>query len=112
MVPGQVYLDRDLYAYMLERCRQQTSRNPYLKELPLTKQKDVVYQSGERATFDFNFETKTFNTDPTVVIKKERIDDINIKCGFKVFDPECTLCSDLRLSCNSEVPATINLQSR
>lgn len=97
---------------MLQRCRLQTSRNPNFKELPLIKVKDVVFQSGERATFDFNFETKEFNTDPAVVIKKDRIDDINIKCSSRIFDPESTLRSDLRISCNSEVPASINLHSK
>jgi mRNA capping enzyme, beta chain len=49
--------------------------------IPTTKTKDVVYTNDERASFVFDFESKRYSEQPAVVIKKDRIDDINIKAG-------------------------------
>ena len=49
--------------------------------IPTTKTKDVVYTNDERASFEYSFENKRYNEQPTIVIKKDRIDDINIKAG-------------------------------
>jgi hypothetical protein len=55
--PGQTYNERDLFKFMLARCKEQTKVNKYFTELPLTKVKDVVYSSGERATFKYDADT-------------------------------------------------------
>lgn len=50
-----------------------------------------------------------FLQEPHVVIKKDRIQDINIRAAHrKLFTPECQLKSDLRISCNTEVPVQWN----
>lgn len=66
---------------MLYRCRLQTKNNKFFVEMPLKKVKDITYRSDKRATFDFNFERNSFDDVPSAVIKKDRIDDINIKSG-------------------------------
>lgn len=62
-----------------------------------------MYTSDERASFEYDFQTKTYSQTPKVVIKKERLEDVNIKCGFSEC-PEQTFKCDIRISCNSEVP--------
>ena len=75
------YNERDLFAYMLQRCKTQMQTNKWIKMIPTTKTKDVVYTNDERASFVFDFESKRYSEQPAVVIKKDRIDDINIKAG-------------------------------
>ena len=83
-------------------CRQQTSKNQFFKELPLQKTKDIIYCSGERATFEFDHATKEFSSTPTAVIKKDRVEDFNVK-GY------CdTLKADIRISCNTETPCQVD----
>lgn len=73
--------------------------------MPVTKTKDVVYTTDVRASFKYDYDTKTYADIPNLVIKKERKEDINIKCGASEM-PECdqTFKCDIRISCNTEVP--------
>ena len=89
---------------MLKRCKEQTRHNPWFKELPLKRQKDLIYSSGERASFEYNFQTQTFSEEPSLVIKKTREGDLNIKAAHKVTDAEQAMRSDLRVSFNTETP--------
>lgn len=77
--------------------------NRNLKFIKFQKTKDVVYGDGTRATFLFDSETKKFGTEPIAVIKKDRIDDLNIKCGQKK-ESVGLFGSDVRISCSSERP--------
>ena len=67
------------------------------------KTKDVVYGDGTRATFLFDITTEKFGTEPIALIKKERIEDLNIKSGQKK-ESVGLFGSDIRISCSSEQP--------
>ena len=64
------------------------------------------YSDGTRATYDcedINARQMTYKSEPSVVIRKTRLDDVNIKCA-----PQGgSLCSDLRISCSTEVEAKL-----
>ena len=64
---------------MLQRCREQTQINKFFVEQPLKKVKDIVYVTGERATYEFDYTTKEFSNTPIDVIRKDRVEDLNVK---------------------------------
>lgn len=68
---------------MLQKFYQQSEVNKCLKPQPTTLKKDVTLKNGNRATFDYDPVLKTFSIQPSAVIKKTRIDDINLKAGKK-----------------------------
>lgn len=68
---------------MLQKFYQQSEVNKCLKPQPTTLKKDVTLKNGYRATFDYDPVLKTFPIQPSAVIKKTRIDDINLKSGRK-----------------------------
>ena len=92
---------------MLARVNNQTKINLHLSFDKFQKTKDVIYSDGRRETHIFDQNLKQFNPQPSVVIKKERLEDLNIKCGmlghFK---------SDIRISCSKEIPAVAGLENR
>ena len=48
----QRYQSREMFGFMLDRCRMQTQRNPYFKLVDDRKKtKDEIYSNGSRATF-------------------------------------------------------------
>jgi hypothetical protein len=90
---------------MLERVKNQVNLNPHLKFIKFQKTKDVVYGDGTRATF-LCVDMKTQEYDmkkPIAVIKKDRIDDLNIKGGQRK-ESIGFLGSDIRISCSTEQP--------
>ena len=72
----------------------------------MVKTKDVIYSDSTRMTYSWSDEMKLWNAHPTVIIKKQRVDDINIKSatirpapGSQVVP---SLLCDIRLSCSTE----------
>jgi len=72
----------------------------------------VVYGDDSRATFlCVDLKNQKYDMDrPIAVIKKERIDDLNIKSGQKKDGTIGLLGSDIRISCSTEQPKTFNPQ--
>ncbi len=65
--------------------------------------KDVIFSDGSRATYLFDQDAKKYNETPNFLIKKSRLDDVNIKAGVGL--PDASIFkSDVRVSFNTEVP--------
>ena len=67
---------------MLARVNNQTKINSHLSFDKFQKTKDVIYSDGRRETHIFDQNLKQFNPQPSVVIKKERLEDLNINTQF------------------------------
>jgi len=63
----------------------------------------VVYGDDTRATFLWDLVNKKYDMDnPIAVVKKVRIDDLNIKGGQRKDATIGLLGSDIRISCSTE----------
>ena len=109
--PNDKVKNRDAFGYMLKNVKAAANQantvvivNKNIKELPVIRQKDVIYSDQTRATYNCtDFKSNEYALEPIVVIKKNRLDDLNIKSATIKKGPGYpTLCSDLRLSCSTE----------
>lgn len=91
---------------MLDRCKKQTLINPHFKLVQEAKKtKDITYSNGTRATFSYDKTKQCYESEPSEIIRKERIEDINIKSSSKQTEIEMTtFISDIRISINTEAP--------
>jgi len=71
--------ENDLFVAMLERFKNQLKENSNLKSLGVKYQKDVGFSDTSRASYTYLPEAKDYSKEPHCVIKKNRVDDINIK---------------------------------
>lgn len=93
---------------MLDRCKQQTQKNPTFKLVKdKSRTKDIIYANGSRATFQFNLSQGKYEESPSEVIKKTRLEDCNIKAGVQVPPQLTPFQSDIRVSFNTEVPLIV-----
>lgn len=94
---------------MLDRCKKQTQINPHFKLVSDAKRtKDISYSNGSRATFAYDYTKQCYESEPSEVIKKERVEDINIKKSSKQTEIELTtFISDVRISINTEAPQNL-----
>ena len=114
--PNDKVKNRDAFGYMLKNVKAAANQantvvivNKNIKELPVIRQKDVIYSDQTRATYNCTDFTKNeYALEPIIVIKKNRLDDLNIKSASIKRGPGYpTLCSDLRLSCSTENKASL-----
>ena len=76
--------DMDTFAWMLGKFREYMVFNKNIRELPKTRVKDVSYSDSTRVTYDcedINAMKITYKKEPSAVIRKQRLDDVNIKCA-------------------------------
>lgn len=67
------------------------------------KTKDVIYSDSSRATYLFEQVSKQYLETPDVIIRKNRLDDINIKAGVGLPEAQ-TFKTDIRISFSTEIP--------
>lgn len=107
--------EAELFAHMIQRFNKQSEINDILKRVPTTFKKDVAYNNGSRASYEFDPTTKGYREQPSEIIMKKRIDDINVKCAGKQRQFTTTtnainmvmpvvFSSDIRISTSSERP--------
>ena len=74
--------------------------------MPLLKTKDVIYSDQTRMTYSWNNDTQKWNENPAVIIRKKRVDDLNIKSATIRPPPGAptipSLLCDIRISCSTE----------
>jgi hypothetical protein len=107
--------EQELFDRMLLLFQKQTKNNQYLRELAKTVKLDKTFNDGSRATYDFDPATNSYKDEPSEVIVKKRIYDINVKCAGKQTQlatingwnggplPK-VFSSDIRISASSERP--------
>ena len=85
---------------METQCR----HNPNLRAQPRRKTKDVIHRNKVRESYPWDPQTGQYSSEPSEVIKKNRISDEHLKSA-SVRDPNrmASFASDLRFSCSSEV---------
>ena len=81
MLKHQNFQDQELFQLMLQKFYHQTEVNKFLEPKSTTFKKDVNINGGSRATFDYDPDQKSYKTQPSAVIKKTRVDDLNLKAG-------------------------------
>ena len=69
----------------------------------------MCYSDGTRATYNCtDMGRNIYEQIQVTVIKKNRLDDLNIKCASVVQNNSMpTMGSDLRISCSSEIKANL-----
>ena len=54
-------------------------------------------------TYDYDFKTEKYGDEPSIIIKKNKIDDLNIKSTtIRAPGTYPSISSDMRLSCSTE----------